>query len=503
MELREYQNRAVTEIRESIVSGNKKPLVVLSTGAGKSIIFGKIISLAVSKGNVCLFLVHRRNLVFQFKETLKNMFGIDAGVVMSGEKFAGGLSVYVATVQTYSRRMCLEELEQNHFFINADILLTDEAHLSLSPTYTKIFNCYDDKIIIGTTATPMRSDQRGLGDVYDDLIDVIGTRELTAKGFLTPVKYFVPSTPDLSKINIKMGDYDKKELAGRVDNAKIVGDVVDNWLKYAGGRKTIVFAVNVKHSRHICNAFLKIGISAAHLDARSTDEERDDVFNKMDSDEISVICNVALYQEGMDVPDISCVVMARPTKSLGLYRQCAGRGMRISDNEDDLIFLDHGGVVEEHGLLTDDVVWSLDGKQKAWALKKRKEKEKSTFKCESCHYVFESSDNCPICGSPVKLFGKDVDTVDSDLVELNGKKAKKGEELQLEKRIFLGMLKAWVPRQRNSNPKRINGSFKGRYGVWPHHTYKDVAPIEPDNNFLSYMKYLAIKWSKSQEAKSA
>jgi superfamily II DNA or RNA helicase len=118
----------------------------------------------------------------------------------------------------------------------------------------------------------------------------------------------------------------------------------------------------VKHSIHLRDEFNKAGITSYHLDAKSPDDERNAVFNDMEKGNIKVICNVALYQEGMDVPDISCVVMARPTKSMGLYRQCAGRGMRISQDADDMILLDHGGVVEEHGLLTDNIDWTLVGK---------------------------------------------------------------------------------------------------------------------------------------------
>lgn len=488
MELRSYQQDAVSSARQSISKGHKRPLLVLPTGSGKSPIIGQIISLAAEKGNVCLFICHRRNLVFQFKEMLEKFFSIMAGVIMAGEDYDPGKQVYVTTVQTYSRRMNFER-----FFVPADLILVDEAHTSLSASYKKIFDSYLGKLIIGTTATPMRSDQKGMGEVYDDLLDIIGTNELTKMGFLTPVRYFVPSIPDLDKLKIRMGDYEKKSLAAKMDTPKLVGDVVESWLKHAGGRKTIVFAVNVAHSRHIRDEFEKVGIPACHLDARSDDNERDAVFVRMSRGEIKVVCNCALYQEGMDVPDISCVVMARPTKSLGLYRQCAGRGMRLSDDYGDMILIDHGGVVEEHGLLTDDISWSLDGKRKAWKKKERKEKDKNPSICRCCKQVFEGQSKCPDCGTELKSFGKPVSAVSGELAELSGKKV----ATMAEKRRWYGMALAYVS-SKGWKQGAAYHKYKEKFGVRPV-KMNSVAPIKPDMEFLAYMKHLQIKYAKSQK----
>lgn len=497
MQARYYQTNAVNLTRSSIASGHKRPLVVLSTGAGKSIIIGTIISLASLKGATCIFLVHRRGLVTQFKETLSKHFNIESGTIMAGEEFVRGLNVYVGTVQTYSRRLKLGE----RFFVDADMLLCDEAHTTLSRTYLEIFNHYKDKVIIGTTATPMRSDQRGLGEVYDDLIDVIGTRELTDGGFLAPVKYYVPATIDLAKIKLQCGDYQNKELAKRVDTPRLVGDVVENWLKYAYGRKTIVFAVNVKHSMHLRDEFNKIGIPAYHLDAKSPDEERDAVFGDMDNGKIKVVCNVGLYVEGIDVPDISCVVMARPTKSLGLYRQCAGRGMRISKDADDMILLDHGGVVEEHGLLTDEIEWSLDGEDRAWKKAEPKEKEKKQTICRSCKQVFEGASICPDCGTPLKSFGKAITTVDATLRAVDGTKDKKIKYTMADKRIYYGMMLHYT-RSKGWSDGAAAHKYKEKFGVWPK-GFKGMSAIVPDAKFLSYQKHLMIKFAKSKQKKVA
>ena len=189
------------------------------------------------------------------------------------------------------------------------------------------------------------------------------------------------------------------------------------------------------------------------------------------------------------------MVVARPTKSMGLFRQMAGRGLRIEENKQNCILMDHGNVIEEHGLLDWGVSWTLDGKKRAWS-KPTRETVKKLVRCRACGLVFEGSNTCPDCGTVVKSFGKKIETIDAELEELDAKKEK---GTIVEKRLFLGMLKAWVPKQQNSNPKRVLGAFRGRYGVWPGHSYSDVYPIEPDQDFYNYMKYQAIKWAKRRE----
>jgi len=492
--LRAYQEEAVERARVSIRAGHKRPLLVLPTGAGKSVIYAKIIYLARENGKKSLFLVHRRNLVKQFAETLQRGFGITSGVIMAGEEFEQGRDVYVSTVQTYHRRLQLEDDSRfNQFFVDADIVLTDEAHTTVSKRYQDIFKAYSGKIIIGTTATPARADGRGLGEVYDDLLDIIDVGKLTGKGYLCPIRYYAPTEIDLSKIKIKLGDYEAKELGNAVDTPKLIGDVVQNWLALAENRKTIVFAVNVKHSIHLRDEFIKNGIPAAHLDAHSTDEEREAVFRDMDDGRTTVICNVALYVEGMDVPDISCVAMARPTKSLGLYRQCVGRGLRISPGKKDLVLLDFGGVIDEHGYVSDEIEWSLDGKNKAWKKKEPKDKVKKPMKCPACHAVVEGEKNCPDCGTEMKSFGKKIAAVDADLVE-----HKKISMTAIEKRRWYGMCKFYAE-SKGYQEGWISHKYKEKVGCWPK-GLKDTSPIAPDQNFKNWLTHINIKRAKSRAA---
>jgi superfamily II DNA or RNA helicase len=379
---------------------------------------------------------------------------------------------------------------------NNKVSITGNCHRSCSKQYQDAIDYYrgEGAIIIGFTATPARGDGRPLGEIFEKLVQVIDVQELTDLGYLSPCRYFAPSAPALEDVKIVRGDYDVKELDKRMNQVKLVGDVVENWLRLASGRKTIVFAVSVAHSKALAAEFNRNGISTYHLQASSTDEQREYAFQEMERGNIQVICNVALYQEGVDVPDISCVVLARPTKNLGLYRQMAGRGLRPSPGKGELYLLDHGGCIEENGLLTDPIEWTLEGKKKAWRKAKgKKPKEKKDSICSSCALIFSGSTKCPDCGSEAKSFGQKVETVDGDLEEIGGKRKATMEE----KTKFQGMLRYYA-RAKGFKDGWVYWKYKERFGVAPKNGLNSP-PIQPDDAFYSWMKHLAIKYHKGKE----
>jgi len=500
MELRDYQEKAITSLRDTIRQGSKNPIMALPCGSGKSMIFGQVIANALEKEKTVLWLVHRRNLVYQMQEVLEEHFNIHPGIIMAGIESETENSVQLCTIQTYHRRLKLDPLDLNRFFVDADLILIDEGHRSLSKTYMDIIKLYEDKIVMSCTATPMRADGRGMSEVYDAIIDVAGVKELTDQGYLSPARYFVPYEPELHDVKVAMGDYVVKELDEKMNTPKLAGDVVENWLKHAEARKTIVFAVNVKHSIALKDEFIRAGVQAEHLDAKSPDDDRQAVFDAMERGDITVICNVALYQEGLDVPDVSCIVMARPTKSLGLMRQCLGRGLRIFEGKKDCLIFDHGGVLKENGFLEDEIEWSLDGKERAF-IRKAVPKEKKPVVCRACHFVFEGSRICPQCGSPVRSFGKTVETREAEMRELKAEKNK--PPTMAEKRRFYGMLE-YERRMRHYQEGWTAHKFKAKFSVFPK-GLKGTAPIQPNAQFFNWLKYQNIRYwkAKEKEAKAA
>ncbi len=246
--------------------------------------------------------------------------GVQHGVLMAGERAKASIfaPVQVAskdTVFTRSVRLNKTELPK------ADLLVLDECHRSLSPTWLKLIKAYPKAFVVGLTATPCRGDGRGLGNVYDDIVIGAKYKDLLADKYLVPCRVYAPSLPDLKGVRSSGGDYNADQLAERMDKPKLIGDVVRTWEKHGAGRQTIVFACGIKHSVHLRNMFRVAGFSAEHVDGSMDSLERDHVIRAFRRGEFDVLCNCAVLTEGFDCPPCSCVVLARPTKKLGLYRQ--------------------------------------------------------------------------------------------------------------------------------------------------------------------------------------
>jgi len=495
-ELRKYQEKTVNLIRDEIKAGNKKCIIAMPTGAGKSIIIADIAKRCIDNGHRVLILTHMRQLVTQMSDRCME-YGQDSAFIMAGMEYSLDMPLQIGTIQTYRRRIKLEPIEQNRFFINASVVIIDEAHKSLSRTYQEVLGLYEDKIVIGVTATPVLGSGMGMGKFYDAIVDPIGIQQLIDEDYLVPVRYFAPSAPDLSKIKTVLGDYEKKSLGKIMEQPKIVGDVFTQWAKYAGGRQTMIFAVNVKHSKAIRDDFIKHGVNSEHLDAHSPDDEREDVIRRFVNGDIQAITNVGLYTEGTDIPEIECISIARPTKSMGLWRQMGGRGLRPSKGKKDVIIIDHGGCVDRLGFIEDDVEWSLDGKKLGYKKKIVRKKEKTIMTCDECQFVF-TGHACPNCGFEVKGYAKKIAAIEADLVEIGKNRKKYTME---EKKRFMGM--AEYHRKIKGYAKGWSSHlFRSKFLVWPNR-FKDVAPIMPDKSFYNYLTYKNIQYHKGKQKQEA
>lgn len=291
--LRDYQKKAIDQIRTEIQNGNRRVLLVLPTGSGKSHTMGDIAKKSTDKSHKILALMHRRQLVTQLMQRFEEC-GVDSAMIMSGEEHNLKCSAQIATCQTYTRRLKLKK-DNNKFFIDAAIVFIDEAHHALSNTYQNILSNYNEKIVIGVTATPILSSGVGMGNYFDSIVQPVSIKELIDQKYLVPGVYYGPSVPDLSKVKTVIGDYEKKGLDEVVNQPRIIGDVVKNWLKIAGGLSTMVFAVNVNHSKALCKEFNDNGITSEHLDAHSLEEEREDTLRRFRDGDTQVLLNVALY----------------------------------------------------------------------------------------------------------------------------------------------------------------------------------------------------------------
>lgn len=394
MQLRPYQQQLINDVRASVRRGNRSVVAVLGCGGGKSIIQARIAKAATDKGNRVLFLVHRKELCQQIYNTFCSV-GVDMSLCD------------VSMVQTVSRR--LPKYDPDTY----DIIITDEAHHSTTKTYTKIYDYFAGAVLLGFTATPIRLNRGGLGDVYHDLITSVSTQWLIQNHYLAPYKYYSVQLANTAGLHTVGGEFKQNEVAELMQSKEIYGDTVKQWERLAKGKKTIVYCASVEASKSTSEQFSENGYNSASLDGNTPKEERAAAIAAFRSGEITVLCNCELFGEGLDVPTCECVVLLRPTQSLTLYIQQSMRSMRYLPGKTAII-IDHVGNCYRHGLPDDDRKWSLEPKHQQENIVKIRE-------CKNCFAVYPPTmKKCPYCGyeATTEVQTKDRKTVEVDLVEV-------------------------------------------------------------------------------------
>jgi superfamily II DNA or RNA helicase len=353
VKLRDYQTEGINKIFEAWNPerlNHKNVLFQMPTGTGKTTVFSQIVLKAHLKNKNVLIVVHRTELVEQISERLGE-FGVSVGIISAGNKPLPEKEVQVATIQTLSRRE----------YPPADIVIIDECHHSKADTYKKLWEIYPDARFLGVTATPVRLNGEGFSELFDILIPLGKLSYFIENEYLVKIKHLVCGIPDVSKVKLKLRDYDIQMLRNVMLDNSIMANLIESYKKFANGKKTIVFAVDIEHSKSIVERYLEAGIRAAHIDANTPKQERKETLDKFRSGEIIVLSNVDIVSEGFDVPDCEAVQLARPTKSLVLYLQQVGRCMRPVPGKECGIVLDNAGLWLDHGLSHIDRDWSLEG----------------------------------------------------------------------------------------------------------------------------------------------
>ena len=257
-ELRRYQTDVLDRIQAEMAVGRRRICVVAPTRSGKTVIAA---ALTARRGDHVVFVVHRRELTTQTSRKLHDV-GVDHGILQAGFPPRPGAPVQIVSIQTlYARALRTSKIE----LPPTDLLIIDEAHHVLGGTYMRLIEAYPDAVILGLTATPCRGDGRGLGNIFDTLIECPSVADLTQAGHLVPVKIFAPVRPDLSGIRVERGDYVESQLAERMNTPALVGNIVENWCRLGEHRRTVVFTMNVAHSVCIRNEFRRYGVSAEHI----------------------------------------------------------------------------------------------------------------------------------------------------------------------------------------------------------------------------------------------
>lgn len=425
---RPYQGRTFQRLREAVRRGHKRILVVLPTGAGKGFMAARLIEEAAKKGNRSAFFADRRELITQIERHCRAM-GIPSRVTMAGwveeheshDTFSEACLAHLVAKDTlYARAFRTSKIEPPE----ATFIQIDEAHGTLAATWQTVAEYYDGCITIGWTATPCRTDGRGLGDYYSEMIVGATYSELQQAGYLVPCRVFAPSRPDLGGLKVSRGDYQKGALEMRMNRDQMVGDIVQEYRENGQGRYAIVFAAGVNHSVHIRNQFRAAGISAEHVDGKMPTNEREDIMGHVRDGDVRVLCNYGIATTGTDVPLWKYMICARPTKSFLLWRQMGGRIQRPLDGHTECVIQDHSDNALHFGYPDEDVEWQLNTTERIQELHEKKQKEKGErdpYQCEKCSTVYRGP-HCPQCGHRPERRSDDITMEDERLKELERKR---------------------------------------------------------------------------------
>ncbi len=423
----------------------------------------------VNNGGNVFFLAHRKELIEQCSTRLDGA-GVAHGIIKAGNKRVNAHPVQVASVQTLIGRVRPKDGDLFGHQYKADLIIIDEAHRALAGTYTEIIKAFPKAKVLGLTATPIRSDGKGLGDLFDSLICCSSTADLMARGYLVKARHIAaPLEPDFAKIKVKMGEFDSKAIETAMNTAKLVGDVYAQWKKHASERITVVFASSRAHGQSILEVFLAAGERAAYLDGDTPEELRTDMLGRLERGELQVVVNMGVLTEGWDCPPVSCISIARPTQSLGLYLQIAGRALRPLPGKPDCLIIDHGGNVMRHMPVDWPREWSLEGE----VAPQNRDKVKKCFACGCVHTEYK----CPECGhvnkkpKPVieeelqKYIDETEKVFDIDLEEIDVEKLRNKRNGEIS--FLKSSLEYWMASNSPTPVMQAKKDFIKKFGRWP------------------------------------
>lgn len=406
----------------------------MGTGAGKTVCAGdishRIFAQIQARYQVnrihehVLYLVHRRELLDQTSRTLEEFgLGGQIGHIMAGRTPKPWCPLQIASVQTLAKR--IHKLP----WLRPLMLIIDECHHTRAKTWENIVSSFPHARILGMTATPARLDGKGLGTLFDHLVEGPPVKTLIAEGALCDLElYGIKTGVDLKGVHRRMGEFNQTELDSAV-TGPVVAATISNWQRLAADRRTIHYSVSRRHSREIVEQARAVGVAAEHVDGDTPKPEREAIFDRFASGVTQFVSNVDLITEGFDAPECDCVII-KPTYSLTLFLQMIGRVMRPKHDGRAGLVLDVGGNIgERHGDPREPYHWTLESGAEIEEFRK---KRKAVRVCENCNFVFSARrDECPLCGWEVKR--KTASEVDVDLVALSDTQIRKTREKKKRK----------------------------------------------------------------------
>ena len=399
IELREYQRDLLERVEQSLAIENARVMMQLPTGAGKTVIAAHFLRDRLADRRKAVWITHRRELASQTRKMLRHSAGVNVAPEASWARgspaphLPNGAVIIMA--QTASRRAVESRIWDSYGA--DDFLVVDEAHHATARGWERIIRGWPGRVL-GMTATPWRLSLReGFDHLFSDLVCGPQVEELQNRDFLCGATVVVPPDDGLIRGGEigAIGDYTERGIERANLPDVMTANALRFWQEQTPNRQTIAYAVSVDHARNLAAVFEDAGFAAAVMLGDTPSDERADIIKRFESGDLQVLINVAVATEGFDLPDASCVVIARPTTSLSLYLQMVGRGLRPKPNGGDCVILDLAGNAMTHGLPEDHREWSLSARGVEG------DGEAPVVRCERCGAVSPAaSHKCKRCGEP-------------------------------------------------------------------------------------------------------
>ena len=338
IQLRPYQQEALDAVNTFSDKGINRQLVVLPTGAGKTVIFSHLPQTKVNSLPM-LVLAHRAELLYQAKEKIGwSNPELDIQIEQA-DNVAGHCDVVVASVPTLGRAESERILKYPKDYFNTIVI--DEAHHAAAPTYRRILDYFNPSLLLGVTATPQRSDNTRLTDVFDEIVYYKTIQDLIEDGYLCSlVGYRIKTETDISGVATNEGDYVASQLEDAIDTPERNAHIVAAYHNLVPESKAIVFCAGVKHANNLASSFSATQVSTEVILGDTSAQDREHILARFKSGETRVLVNVGVLTEGFDEPSIQSIILARPTRSTLLYTQIVGRGTRLYEGKPHCTILD-------------------------------------------------------------------------------------------------------------------------------------------------------------------
>ena len=421
MILRDYQTDLINRTREAFISGADAVCVQLPTGGGKTPIQVSIINSIFGNKKRAWHISPRHEIQFQVAEHFKK-WGITHGYIDANHKESKAYNINIISKDTLTRRW--DKIKQA-----PDYAIIDECHLNYN-FQIEFRKRFPDCRIIGMSATPERLSGEGLskknGGIYDVLIEGASIPDLTARNFLSKLRYFAPPIQGLDNLHRKGSEYDSDEVEQLLQKRRIYGEAIEHYRNYADGKPCLIFCRSIKAAEETAHRFSAAGYKFENIDGKFTRGARKNILDALRTGKINGVCSVDLFLYGLDIPRIEVGIMLRPTLSRALYMQMIGRILRPFEGKDSAVIFDHVGNLIEHqepdfqGIplhYLDKIHWNFDGTEKR---KRNKNDERlTTLKlCSKCYLYFEGN-ICPNCGTACGIKQREeLKKVEAELIEI-------------------------------------------------------------------------------------